>query len=198
MPLTYRLSRHDFPMPFRQNDLEVLSVSSDSIRDQANQLSIFRGIFGLPTNALLTLSAFQSKPANVSLPGSTIAHTEDLTPTARPKTMAPLPDGGIIVLRWFQISEENSEEFVALSDEAWISMEASFDCQVIGLFQASEAPHGKNRLLLTTWYASHAEWERSRDARPQAGAAKAWQNFRRRHLLTDYTEASVVVQHPFD
>lgn len=198
MPLAYRLTRHDFPLPFRQTDMKSLAENGDTIKTQADQVTVLRGVFGLPNSALLTMSAFEGAPAEVSLPGAKLTHTEDLTPTARPKAITPVPEGGMIVLRRFQIDEASFEEFVALSDEAWVSMEASFKCQILGLFRAASAPKGKITMLLYTWYASHGEWERSRDARPEAGAAKAWENFLRRHLLTDYTEASVVAEIPLD
>ena len=200
MPLTYRLTRHDFSAPFRPANLKAVTDQSSTIKAQASDVRLLRGIFGLPTTSLLTMAALENHGAeqDLTLPGSTIASTEDLTPTARPKAIGPLPEGGMIVLRWFQIDDTSFDEFVALSDEAWISLEASFDCQIIGLFRAANAPEGKIRMLLYTWYASHGEWERSRDARPEAGASKAWENFTRRHLLTDFTEASVVAEIPLD
>lgn len=194
--LNCALTYHHAPMPFRKKALDALLAHSDAIQSQADDIRLFRGVFGHPNFELLTLATWQGEPQDISLPGLETMDSETLTPTARPKDLTPLPEGGIVVLRWFQIDEENLDEFVTLSEEAWVSLEAAFNCKIMGLYRAEMAPADKIRMLLYTWYESHAVWEASRDTSPEAGASKAWENFLRRQLLTDFTEATVVAEVP--
>lgn len=196
--MLYQLATHRFPVPFRKEDLGAVFGGGKAWPEGAADCRLFRGIFGVASNEFITMTAWQERAASTSQPdGVKTFGVETLEPTARPKSIGPLPEGGIIVLRWFTIATENLDEFVTLSDEAWISMETAFDAIIIGLFKAREAPKGKTRMLLYTWYASLAEWERSRDQRPEAGASEAWKRFLRRHELTDFTSASVISEIKF-
>lgn len=191
--MIYQLASHHFPTPFRQSDLEKAFSGIDQSPEGAGDFRVFRVIFGGPSNEILTMTAWEGEPlATPGIDGAATRSVETLAPTARPKAIAPLPEGGIYVLRWFTIDTRNFDEFVQLSEDAWISMEEAFDALIIGLFRAETAPEGKTRMLLYTWYASLAAWEISRDQRPEAGASEAWKRFLRRHLLTDFTEASVI------
>lgn len=193
--MIYQLASHYFPTPFRQPDLEKAFAGGQSRPDGAGDFRAFRVIFGGPTNEILTMTAWPGDALGApQIAGATTQSVETLEPTARPKAIAPLPEGGIYVLRWFTISTDNFDEFVQLSEEAWVSMEEAFEATIIGLFRAETAPTGKTRMLLYTWYASLAAWEVSRDQRPEAGASEAWKRFVRRHLLTDFTEATVISQ----
>lgn len=192
--MIYQLTTHRFPAPFRQPDF-ARAFGSETQNTDAADFRVFRVIFGGQTNEILTMAAWPGDEAgDVGAFGAETANVETLEPTVRPKSIGPVPEGGIIVLRWFTIASENFDEFVRLSDEAWVSMEAAFDAMIIGLFRAKAAPEGKTRMLLYTWYASLAEWERSRDQRPEAGASEAWKRFLRRHELTDSTSATVISQ----
>ena len=195
MPLSARLTIHSFTPPLRQPKIKHLAEEADVMKSQADDVRLFRGIFGMPSNHLISIGLWTENGSAITLPDSESVEAYTLTPTARPRSIPELPEGGIVVFRWFDIDAENLDEFVALSDEAWASLEASFDCRIMGLFK-TEPQGNKIRMLLYTWYASHAEWERSRDARPEAGASKAWENFMRRQLLTDVTEAIVVAEIP--
>ncbi len=191
--MIYQLTTHRFAAPFRQPDLAHAFGDGHTAPEGATDFRVFRVIFGGPSNEFLTMTAWQEgTAADVNVNGAETRNIEILEPTARPKAIGPIPDGGIIVLRWFTIASENFDEFVRLSDEAWVSMEAAFDVIIIGLFRAKSAPEGKTRMLLYTWYASLAEWERSRDQRLEAGASEAWKRFLRRHELTDFTSATVI------
>lgn len=191
--MIYQLASHRFPTPFRQPDLEKAFAGSEHGPEGAADYRAFRVIFGGPSNEILTMTAWVDSADTVpAVEGAATGNIETLEPTARPKAIGPLPEGGIYVLRWFTIDTANFEEFVQLSEEAWVSMEEAFDAKIIGLFRAETAPKGQTRMLLYTWYASLAAWEISRDQRPEAGASEAWKRFVRRHLLTDFTQAIVV------
>src|SRR5689334_8406887 len=87
-----------------------------------------------------------------------------LTATARPTTAAARPKtDGIYVHRWFTIDAEEVDEFVALSNEAWVGFEGGFDSDVFGLFVADASPddkrEGARRMLLMTHYRDFATWE---------------------------------------
>lgn len=191
--MIYKLATHRFPAPFRAPDFESAIEAIRVGHDAALDLRVFRGIFGAASNELLSITAWdEGSPADISVDGAKTTDVEVLEPTVRPKTTVPLPEGGIYVLRWFTIPSDNFGEFVQLSDEAWVSMEAAFRAIIIGLFRAASSSEGKTRMLLYTWYESLAEWERSRDQRPEAGASEAWRRFLRRHLLTEFTSATVI------
>lgn len=194
----YQLASHHFPAPFRQSDLEKAFTGIEQSPEGAADFRVFRVTFGGPSNEILTMTAWQGDALSApKIAGATTHSVETLEPTARPKAIGLLPEGGIYVLRWFTINSANFDEFVQLSEDAWVSMEEAFDALIIGLFRAETAPDGKTRMLLYTWYASLAAWEISRDQRPQAGASEAWKRFMRRHLLTDFTEASVISEVKF-
>lgn len=192
--MIYQLATHRFPTPFRAPDIEGAASAIKSAHRDADDLRLFRGIFGAATNEFLTISAWPESAGARTVEGAQTLDIETLEPTARPKAIPALPESGIYVLRWFTINSEDLEEFVQLSDEAWVSMEAAFDAIIIGLFRAEAAPEGKTRMLLYTWYASLAAWEVSRDQRPEAGASEAWKRFLRRQKLVDFTKATVVSQ----
>lgn len=106
-----------------------------------------------------------------------LAATTRPAPTARPEA------GGIYTHRWFNIRNGDLEEFVQLSDGAWPDFEREFEARIFGLFRADPqlagVPGGVTRMLLNTWYRSHAVWDASRT--PSAGPAG---RFDRRGQLT--------------
>jgi hypothetical protein len=61
--------------------------------------------------------------------------TEFFTPTLRPKSSKPPVKQGNYVFRWFETPKENYDKFLQLCEEAWPSIENSFDSQVIGLWR---------------------------------------------------------------
>ncbi len=100
-------------------------------------------------------------------PAVVAVHPETLTPTVRPNDDAVLKSGGIYVHRWFTVDADNVADFVALSNRAWTTFEGSYATEIFGLFTAERTAQdvrdGTGRLLLLTYYASHGEWETSRD-----------------------------------
>ena len=106
-----------------------------------------------------------------------------LAATVRPGP-ADLPrTTGIYTHRWFEVKTGDIPEFIDLSKSAWPYFEKEFPALVYGLFRA-EAPAddrsaGVTRMLLNTWYESHAVWEASR--KPSSEPATM---FARRSQLT--------------
>jgi len=125
----------------------------------------------------------------IAPPLVTSSRLDVLTPTIRPADAdrpAPL---GIFVHRWFEVDAGATDEFVALSGEAWPHFEAEFDTRIFGLFRAAESDEdrakGVVRHLLITGYRDHSVWEASREPTTQAGSA-----FQRRHQVTRRTWAA--------
>ena len=106
-----------------------------------------------------------------------------LAATTRPSLTARPEIGGIYTHRWFNIRTDDFNEFVQLSDGAWPDFEREFAAKIFGLFRADPSlagvPGGVTRMLLNTWYESHAVWDASRT--PSAGPAG---RFDRRRQLT--------------
>jgi hypothetical protein len=158
----------------------------------------FQPQLGFASNEGVVIAVSSTGPANGE---AMIAGAADilssqaimLSPTLRPTEARPLyapekPRGGIYVHRWFTVDAPAFDEFVALSGAAWESFEKSFDAQIAGLFRAAptaeDEREGVSRLLLLTRYASHGEWEASRN---EAADPEAWKRFMRRHELTRET-----------
>jgi hypothetical protein len=120
-------------------------------------------------------------------PGLTRRRTLVMRPTLRPLAGARLPPGGVWVHRTFEIRSADLATFIALSGEAWPDFEGRFDARVFGLFEVTEprSDPAVVELLLLTRYASHGEWEASRE--PGPGAMQA---FARRAALTRRTRAA--------
>ena len=104
-----------------------------------------------------------------------------LAATVRPGP-ADLPrTKGIYTHRWFDVKTGDVAEFIALSNNAWPYFEKEFPALVYGLFRAEPSPQDAHpdvtRMLLNTWYESHAVWEASRkpSAEPAALFARRMQ-----------------------
>ena len=146
------------------------------------------GSIGWFDNEAVVLAAWPGEPGLLAERAASLfprAHAEvtPLTGTARPAEPAPLRTGGVHAHRWLEVEPGHEDEVVELSAEAWPAFESSFEARIEGLFRAAD---GSGRLLLVTWYASVADWERSRAV---AGADRgalgdARRNFRRRRELT--------------
>ena len=81
------------------------------------------------------------------------------------------------MFRWFTIDPIKINEIVSLSAEAWPVFEGEFETRVLGLF--AEDTFAPDTLLLLTWYANLAVWEKSRNP-----PLEARENFLKRHKLT--------------
>ena len=125
---------------------------------------------------------------------STAEAPQSMDPTTRPTgTEPPRLDGGVVALRRFDIRAEDASEFVELSAGAWLDFERLYEARILGLFRMEGSPSGAASFLLTTWYASLAEWERSRGVGGAEGGAEAARRFQRRRELTVRTDVRVGV-----
>lgn len=113
---------------------------------------------------------------------------ERLVATVRPRTPFPPSRPGIYAHRWFELKEPDWPEFLALSEQAWPVLEATWEMEIIGFWQSVDVAAPHVRVLLMTWYASLAMWELSRgiNARTPEEVAQ-WKRFERRHELTTMT-----------
>jgi hypothetical protein len=91
---------------------------------------------------------------------SRLAATVRPGPADLPKTT------GIYTHRWFEVKTSDIPEFIDLSNRAWPYFEKEFPALVYGLFRAEASAEDRSpdvtRMLLNTWYESHAVWEASR------------------------------------
>jgi len=157
---------------------EVLGVFGAQLGWQAAELTV------LIERA--TESPSVTATAIARAPGVIASTRRILRPTLRPGPADRPSPGGVWVHRIFQIMARDLAEFIALSEDGWADFERRFDAQVFGLFEVTyPAPRPQElELLLITRYASHAEWEASRDP-----STAAMQTFARRSALTLRTRA---------
>ena len=147
-------------------------------------VAVFSPSLGYATDQALVLTdAAATVGAVAGAPGVRSAAHEVLAPTTRPVAGARPKPGGIYVHRWLTIDAGAVDEFVSLSNAAWVGFEGGFDTDVFGLFTAEASAQdrqaGERRMLLMTHYRDFATWEASR--KPDAATAKA---FARRRELT--------------
>jgi len=147
-------------------------------------VAVFSPSLGYATNQALVLTDDAATAGAVAkAPGVVSAQHHLLTATARPAAGATPKTDGIYVHRWLTIDGGAVDEFVALSQEAWVGFEGGFDTDIFGLFVAEASAHDRQaserRMLLMTHYRDFAVWEASR--KPDPRTAKA---FARRRELT--------------
>jgi len=102
-------------------------------------------------------------------------------PTVRPLNDKAPDRRGLYIHRWMNFKTSDLEKAIALSNEAWVTFEDSFDSSIIGLFRDLEEKDGCTPLLLLTWYKDFIAWQVSRDREKDP---QSWKNFRRRAALT--------------
>lgn len=147
-------------------------------------VAVFSPSLGYATNQALVLTdAAATAGAVMKAPGVVSAKHDVLTPTSRPAAGDRPGAGGIYVHRWLTIDGGAVEEFVALSNAAWVGFEGGFDTDVYGLFvaeaSAQDRKAGERRMLLMTHYRDFGVWENSRKPDPATASA-----FARRNVLT--------------
>lgn len=133
---------------------------------------IHGGMFGLATNQIAMLSAWQD--------GDEIAqgldrlarqnHWEisdevELLATVRPVHSEKLERPGIYVIRWIRMLETDIEEYTRLCVETWPAFETTAQARCFGVFRPLEDTMPVT-LLMLTWYASLTDWEQSRRLQP--------------------------------
>jgi hypothetical protein len=144
---------------------------------------VFRSQIGRPRDELQVLTVWsQTRRAGEAEqillardPDVLAASSELLLPTLRPTDTTPLARQGNYAFRWFATPAPDWPEFLDLCAEAWPGFEASYDSQVIGLWQAIGDRNGPAfdeasgaglqdgvRSLLLTRRPNLAMWERSK------------------------------------
>lgn len=165
-------------------NLGLVNDVSDGRHFQGELWGAFTGLFGLAGNEIIVVS---STDENESLDASPLAQVAEVwQPTARPVDRQPLTKQGLYVFRRFHVAEQDVDEVVALSKQAWTTFEVSegYAAEPYGLFKPPADEDGIVRMMLVTWYDGFASWETSRNPAPDAR-----ENFRRRHQLTHLTYA---------
>ena len=152
---------------------------------------IWYGLFGVASNELIVMAGTESHAGlddfTAPLAGlADIQRCELLTDTARPVDTRPCTQPGLYVFRFFEVRNEDVEEIVRLSQEAWKSFEnvEDYRAEPQGLFCQRDRTEESGRMLLVTWYDGLASWQTSR-----LPPDSARDNFRRRHNLTRSTVA---------
>jgi hypothetical protein len=157
---------------------------------------VWRGMFGVGSDERVVVLAAPADQGHADVV-SAVAQgqaldTLALKPTVRPLSLRACSRPGLYVFRRFMLKEDSSEEFAALSVNAWRTFETSdqFESEPQGLFYCSPAKT-EHMMLLVTWYDSLASWQTSRQPHPDAR-----ENFVRRRALTRSTSALACVLAP--
>ncbi len=176
---------------------EVISAVHGELAEEITKaggilFGLWRGEIGWYSDQGVLMTAWPNE--KTSTEGlDTVPHVEyslvnDLEPTVRPKDSVAPSEDGVYAHRWFEVAAENTDEFVALSDEAWPGMEAAFPgVRIVGLWRLLGVPHqAPVRLLLLTRYPTLEAWEQSRPYNPALApeAHEAREKFMRRAELT--------------
>jgi len=152
---------------------------------------VWTAIFGMASNELVVVTAWPDAASPVAtlqdaLPdGFRIVASYELAPTVRPTSADPVTRAGIYVHRFFRTREKHMQEIVDLSVEAWktFATDDEYGTEQIAFFRPrARASDGESpgEMLLISWYPDFANWERSRNFPPEAGAL-----FRRRAERVD-------------
>ena len=88
--------------------------------------------------------------------------SEPLRATLRPASPVSPRRQGNYAFRWFELPEQNWEEFLSLCAAAWPGFESAYDSQVIGLWRCVDGELGRVRALLLTRRPDLTMWERSK------------------------------------
>lgn len=175
-PLLDALQTDTFPA-WRQSGIEVWAVCY--------------GLFGLASNDLAVMGAARDElpleAFTATLPGQVdVRHGELLESTVRPVSTRPCERPGVYVFRFFDVLDQDVDEVVRLSREAWTTFEnePAYRAEPQGLFRRRSEQGDRARMLLVTWYDGMQSWQASRN--PPAAARR---NFERRQALTRRTIA---------
>ena len=165
-------------------NLQLIDEVSAGKHFQGDLWGAFSGLFGLAQNEVLVVSSSDGDDALEA--GPLAQDAEVWQPTARPLDRQALTLPGLYVFRRFHVAENDVDEVVALSKQAWNTFETSdgYAAEPQGLFRPAADDDGVVRMMLVTWYDGFASWETSRNPAPEAR-----DNFRRRHQLTRLTYA---------
>jgi hypothetical protein len=140
---------------------------------------VWQPLFGMRSNELVLVTAWPggARPAEIvgdGMPdGATVVEAFELAPTVRPTTFEPVRRDGIYVHRFFEVRDGDVEEMARLSVEGWKTFETAdaYRTQQLGLFRPHPRPadaQAWGQMLLVSWYADLASWQRSRQFPPEA------------------------------
>jgi hypothetical protein len=170
----------------------VREIAAPAIQGAGGEMiGLFQGQLGFASNEAVVLLRWPNANRDHlreldRAPAVVTMHPEKLTPTVRPADDKQPKRGGIYVHRWFTVDADSVADFVALSNRAWQNFESSYETEIFGLFTAemtaADLREGAGRLLLLTYYASHAVWENSREQTNDPAGL-----FVQRHALTRST-----------
>ena len=121
----------------------MASAAAEVQPDDGALYGVWRSQIGRPRDELTAITvwhddagALSSADALVGALGDVVTHTRRaMTPTLRPQTAAPPERQGNYAFRSFSTPREHWPEFLDLCAGAWPGFEASYDSQVIGLWQ---------------------------------------------------------------
>jgi hypothetical protein len=147
---------------------------------------VWTALFGMGSNELVVVTAWPDSASPTAtlqdaLPdGLRVVASHDFAPTVRPTNADPVTREGVYVHRFFRAREKHMQEIVDLSVEAWktFATDDDYGTEQIAFFRPRKhAGDGDavGEMLLISWYPNFANWERSRQFPPEAGAL-----FRRR------------------
>lgn len=148
---------------------------AQSIRDVGGIVSgIWRGgMFGLSTNQVSVLSAWDANTSPSEIFSSTIASPDQLIAdcgeyeaTVRPDKAEPIEREGIYIIRWIRMLSKDIAEYTSLCLETWPAFEAGATCRCYGVFRPRKQEE-ISKILMLTWYATMNDWEVSRKLDPR-------------------------------
>ncbi len=134
---------------------------------------IFRGgMFGLATNRLAILSAWEHEDAAADCAADLVTATDYLIPgqetflaTVRPSAPEKITRDGFYVIRWIRMFTSDIEEYTQLCLETWPAFETDGTARCYGVFRPLQDEE-ISKLLMLTWYASLGDWEKTRNLAP--------------------------------
>jgi hypothetical protein len=142
---------------------------------------VWTALFGMASNELVVVTAWPDSASPVAtlqdaLPdGFRVVASHHFSPTVRPTSADPVTRAGVYVHRFFRTREQHMQEIVDLSVEAWktFATDEDYGTEQIAFFRPHARASDQERLgdmLLISWYPDLANWERSRNFPPAAGA----------------------------
>jgi hypothetical protein len=160
-------------------------LRDDSFRVMSRQggtvWGVWTALFGMASNELVVVTAWPDGATPVAtlrdaLPdGFRVITSYEFAPTVRPASADAVMRDGIYVHRFFRAREKHMQEIVDLSVEAWktFATDDDYGTEQIAFFRPrARATDGETpgEMLLISWYPDFANWERSRQFPPEAGA----------------------------
>jgi len=154
---------------------------------------VWRSQIGRPRDELNAITVWR-EDADLSVVSTLIASinevrqiaSEPMRATLRPALPTPPRRQGNYAFRWFELLEQNWEEFLTLCAAAWPGFESAYDSQVIGLWRCLNHEPSRVRALLLTRRPDLAMWERSKIP-ADAAESEVRRQLSRRYDLCDDT-----------